>query len=779
LKYGEKPMSQIDFMEIFHHQVSDEIRKATDFLLQLEKQPDDKQIIHELMRIFHSIKGAARAVNIDDIKHITHRLEDLYQALGESKTDYHPSLINLSFDAIDTIKTIVSNRKQGNKASLDCTTFFNQVDSFLSGHYTAVQSQSEPEQDTLSEKVSSSRVDSPQADEQQTASEKNSDKTETDMIEDQKGSTKQIDRPSHPDKQDQDYFKQSDQKTSENSDLLMNLIGELTVSISSLEDQRLVMRQLLNMMIQLQGDITKISDNKHHTTELNTQIINRIRSLIQKQSKSIEVMDNTENRLKFLTSEIDEQVTQSRLVELNDIFSDYPRMIRDLAQELNKKCQVTIKGQNTRIDRGVLEMVRTPMVHILRNAVDHGIEPPEQRKQLNKPATGTVIINAEKKGSQICIFISDDGGGIDEKRVAQKIIDRGDTTRELWDKMTPFEKTQFLFLPGFTTSTSVTETSGRGIGLDIVKTEIEKTGGRVLLKNDSGKGLTIQLELPVSLSLTPCILVKAGTDSFFGIQHYAFPENEIDDIRQIDEDEKCTIEGHEAIRIGNETIMLYDFCSMMNLRPVQQQLKQKRLLLLNAGTYRIGLVVEHIFEEQHIVIRQVDERLGKIPNVEGVTLLKDGKVALIVDIKDIIQNIGSSEYVQFQTSIEDSPTEIKTAHILVVEDSQTVREVERHFLESAGYRVTTAVNGVDGLNKLKSGHFNLIISDIDMPRMNGIDMIRQIRSDTKYSDIPIIVVSYKDRDSDRKKADDVGINLYVTKSEFDSASMLERIRNLL
>ncbi|KPA19650.1 peptidase M23 [Candidatus Magnetomorum sp. HK-1] len=762
-------MNQIDFMEIFNNQVSGEIRKATDLLLNLEKNPQDPDIIHSLMRIFHSIKGAARAVNVNEVKDITHRLEDLYQAIGEGKLAYHNSLINLSFYAIDLIKQMVKDRMQGKKAS-DASQFFEQVESFLAGKH------SNSSQVLLSEEKSYEPIDN---------TDENANVDSLDKLSHQKleKSSNEMPSPSnqkdHLQQDNDDDCQSTLNNTSEMSDVLMNLIGELTVSIVSIEDQRESMRNILSRLIQLQSEVGKFLEKDSENSDLATLIMNRFRSLCQDQSKNIETLDATENRLKFLTGEIDDQVTRSRLVEMDEIFSDYPRIIRDLSTELNKKCSVQISGQNTRIDRGVLEMVRTPILHIIRNAVDHGIELPDNRKKSGKHEQGSILIHAERKGSQIFITISDDGIGINEARVKKKIIERGDTTNELFEQMTPQEKIQFLFLPGFTTSSTISETSGRGIGLDIVKTEIEKMGGRIHLENRPGQGLTVILELPLTLSLTPCILVKGGQDAFFGIQHYAFPENEIDEIRQIKSEEKYTIEGREAIRINNETIMMYDFCSMMQLNPVQKNLEKKRLLILNAGTHRVGLVVDTIFEEQHIVIRPLDERLGKIPNAEGITLLSNGNVALIVDIKDILQNVASSDYMQLLPDITEVPQAEKKDHILVVEDSQTVREVERHFLESAGYAVTTAVNGVDGLNKLKSDHFDLIISDIDMPRMNGIEMIHQIRMDKRYEEIPVIVVSYKDRDADRQKAIEVGVNLYVTKSEFDSAKMLERIKNLL
>jgi len=756
-------MSQIDFMEIFNNQVSGEIRKATDLLLNLEKNPKDADILHNLMRIFHSIKGAARAVNLNEIKNITHRLEDLFQAINEEKITYHKSLINLSFDAIDLIKTMVDDNKQGKKIT-EATNFYSQIDSFLAGeHDQPKKIQPEPTEENDSYELEKEETET----QEDIASEEQEEISATSFEQDQQEKTKA-------------EYKQTVFKTnSDMSDILMNLIGELTVSIVSLEDQRQSMRHILTRLIQLQSDLGKFLETNSQNNEFATQIINHFRSLCQEQTQNIESLDNTENRLKFLTSEIDRQVTQSRLIELDEIFSDYPRMIRDLSCELKKKCSIEITGQTTRIDRGVLEMVRTPIMHILRNAIDHGIESQNDRKKCGKPETGKIKIHAERKGSQIIISISDDGCGINETRLKQKIVERGDTTIELFEKMSTHEKNQFLFLPGFTTTSKISETSGRGVGLDVVKTEVEKMGGRVFLENYSGKGLTVKLELPITLSLTPCVLVKGGQDSFFGVQHYAFPENEIDEIRIIKKEEQCTIEGRDAIRIKNETIMIYDFCSLMNLNHVQKNFEKKRMFILNAGSYRIGLIVDNIYDEQHIVMRSLDERLGKIPNIEGITLLSDGNVALIVDIKDILQNVSSSEYMQLIPDITEMKQTAKKDHILVVEDSQTVREVERHFLESAGYAVTTAVNGVDGLNKLKSGHFDLIISDIDMPRMNGIEMIHQIRMDKRYAELPVIVVSYKDREADRQKALEVGVNLYVTKSEFDSASMLERIKNLL
>jgi len=778
-------MDQIDFLSIFNNQVSNEIKKATDLLLLLEENPDSPEEIQSLMRIFHTIKGAARAVNINDIKDITHRLEDIFQGISENKISYQDSLINLSLHAIDLIKNITFNSVDG-KSVIDSSYFSSLVDLYISGNDSDLLIE---KLDFYSEQLKSDNPDKKISTDNENEKERENQKN-FEKEQDQEFDKQRIENDLEQEAIDvQDQPKESEkksekhnisQKPQELSDALMNLTGEMTVTVGSLDDQRNTMRSILSNLVSLQSEVTRIIealDTKQNNNQ--KRILENFRSLCQKQSQSIEMLDLTESRLKFLTNEIDDQITKSRLIEISTIFADYPRIVRDISKELNKNCKIEISGQTTRIDRGVMEMIRTPIIHLIRNSIDHGIESPEIRKKIGKSETGLIKVHAEKKGPQICITISDDGNGIILDELKKRVIKRGDTKSELWEKMSDHEKLQFIFLPGFSTAKSVSETSGRGMGFDIVKTEVEKMGGRVLLKNTEGKGLKTELELPLTLSLTRCILVKGGKDSFFGVQYYAFPENEIDEIKQFSMSQKCTIEGRDAVRINNETLMIYDFASIMGILPIQSKIEQKRMLILNAQTYRIALLVDNIFDEQHIVNRSLDERLGKIPNIEGVTILRDGNVALIVDIKDIIQSVTNNSYSIIEEYEKQSELKDKKDSILVVEDSQTVREVERHFLESAGYEVTTAVNGIDGLNKLKSGHFDLIISDIDMPRMNGLEMISNIRSESKYSNLPVIVVSYKDREADHQKAIDVGVNLYVTKAEFDSANMLEKIKELL
>ncbi|MEE8203464.1 MAG: response regulator, partial [Alphaproteobacteria bacterium] len=330
---------------------------------------------------------------------------------------------------------------------------------------------------------------------------------------------------------------------------------------------------------------------------------------------------------------------------------------------------------------------------------------------------------------------------------------------------------------------AVSETSGRGVGLDIVKTDIERVGGHIEVSSEPGRGTRFVLELPVNLSLSRCLLVAGGQHPFFGIQHFAFPLHDIGEVRRVAQAELRTIDGREAVRVGDETLLLHDLATLMGLEPLHENVERKHLLVVG-GSNRFGVLVDDVVNEQNTVSHAFDERLGKVRDMQASTLLRDGGVALIVDMKDLLQGLieGRDAIATPQALNDDeAPEEAATerSNILVVEDSATVREVERHFLEAAGFNVTTAVNGVDGLNKLRNGHFNLVITDIDMPRMNGIELIRKLRAHDRYSDIPVIVVSYKDREQDQAEVLAAGANHFVTKSAFDSGEMLEMIRGIV
>jgi len=579
----------------------------------------------------------------------------------------------------------------------------------------------------------------------------------------------------------------------EQLDRLHRLSGELTVAVASLAEQRNHMRGLTRALTRSGQHLNRLvagalTDDLDRETlyEALRQVAQRLAATTGGLDGLTETHDRMEGRFHYLADDLADEVTQARLLPLSDLFDDYPRMVRDLAQELGKRVELQVEGQDNRIDRAVLEQLRNPLLHLLRNALDHGIEAPAVRESQNKPAVGRLTLEAHRVGARMRLRVGDDGAGIDLERLAAAVVAAGHTTPARWAQLGSEERMQFLFLPGLSTARSLSTTSGRGFGLDIVKAGIESSGGTVAIHSEAGRGTSFELQVPLSLSLTRCLLVVGGRHPLFGDQRYAFPMTEVTRIRRLAQDELRELEGRLAVHLDGETLPLFQFHRILGLAPIHQDLGRKHLLVLEEGGGRFGLLVEAVIDELDMVARPLDERLGKVAEVSGLTLLDDGGVALIVDVTDLLQHLREGAGYLASAGLAAEPTLVDLAQeaaapaqVLVVEDSVTVREVERHFLEQAGYQVTTAVNGVDGLNKAKAGEHRILITDIDMPRMNGIELIRTLRGMERFRQLPIIVVSYKDRAEDRDKAMEAGADRYVTKSEFDTDAMLALVEQLL
>ena len=774
-------MADIDFLAIFRTQVEGHLRCASDLALELERvtaSGDGTSVLLEsLMREFHNIKGAARAIQFNEINTVAHLVEDIYHALiiGEVQIQM-PDLTNLTLYALDLVEGFLQARVDGveysghNEMSL-----FTKA--YLSGAAVEIGRQ-RAGATGLSFSVQPKMEELPSAERSF---------VKIDELNNQPSPTAA--QASNNSGQATDYESLTDS--------LLTMSGEFTVAVDSLQDQRIALSGAVRQLDRYERDLGQFMSTMLATLpgsstqiprERSAELFKQFRTIRASCARSVDSLDQAESRMQFLGENLRDEVTRARLVPLSNLFSGYSRVVRDLAQELGKQCSIQIEGEHTRIDRAVLEAVRVPLIHLLRNSLDHGLETPYQRTMAGKAVQGIITLSAIQLGGQIRITLEDDGRGIDFEEIGRKVIERGDTTEELWNTMTQEEQDQFLFLPGFSSAQKVSETSGRGFGLDIVKTEVEKVGGKVSLKSvKNGMGTRIVLELPLTLSLTNCLMVIGGKSSFFGAQTFAFPVNEVEEVRRPKRDELRIIEGSQHILVGDLCIPLHNFSQFIGLQDLQENIERKHLLVIGTGSNRRGLLVEQVLDEQDVVVRLLDTRLGKLRDIEGRALLRDGGVALVVDVDDLLlsmQDSAGAKAMSYAVSMHDQSADEANnqksrGNVLVVEDSATVREVERNMLEQAGYTVTTAVNGADGFNKLRSDTFCLVISDIDMPRMNGLDMIAKIRAIDKYATLPIIVVSYKDREQDKNAALDAGANYYVTKASFDSGEMMNQIEMLI
>ena len=469
------------------------------------------------------------------------------------------------------------------------------------------------------------------------------------------------------------------------------------------------------------------------------------------------------------------EVIASRMRPFADGTHGVARMVRDVARRLGKAVKLEVRGDTTDVDRDILDKLEAALGHLLRNALDHGIESPEERRHAGKPETATLTLEARHHAGELQVRISDDGRGVDLDRLRRKIVERHLTTPEDAGRMSEAELLDFLFLPGFTTAERVTDVSGRGVGLDAVQVMAQSVGGTVRIQSRIGKGTAFELHLPITLSVLRAVLVQIAGDPF------ALPLNRADRLIRIPVEAVQTLEGKPHVLVDDKPIGLVSAAQILEL-PADELLAGTELaiLLVGDGQHQYALVVDGFLGEQDLVVRPLDARLGHVPDIAAAAVLDDGSPVLILDVDDVIQSaamLAKEGHLRHQRPA----TAVAAARkrVLVVDDSAIVREAERQLLLGRGYDVDVAVDGAEGLNAALPGGYDLIVSDIDMPRLNGLDLVRALRDDTRTRHTPVVVVSYKDRPEDRDRGRAAGANYYLTKGSFHDGQFLAVVEELI
>lgn len=477
-----------------------------------------------------------------------------------------------------------------------------------------------------------------------------------------------------------------------------------------------------------------------------------------------------------LSDRLYREVITSHTRPFADGVQSFPRMIRDLARKLNKQVNLEIVGKATSVDRDILKKLEAPLTHILRNAVDHGIELPEERAATGKPSAGTIRLEAFHRGGMLAITIADDGQGIDPEQLRQKVINKNLTTAEIATQLSISELMEFLFLPGFSTAKQVTEISGRGVGLDIAKSMAQEVGGTVRAVSQKGLGTSFHFQLPLTLSVVRTLLVEISG------RPYAIPLARIGHIITVERSDVSDVENKQYFTMNQKNIGLIAAHQILELSEPSPTSGPLSVVVVSDRDDTYGLVVDKFLGEHDLVVRPLDPRLGKVPDISATSLLSDGSPVLIVDVSDIVRsmdailNAGQLTKVGVVTAEEMAN---KRKKILVVDDSITVREMERKLLENRGYQVDVAVNGMEGWSAVRTNHYDLVISDIDMPRMNGIELVRQIKNHPRLHSLPTIVMSYRDREEDRLQGLEAGANYYLTKSSFHDDTLINAVVDLI
>ena len=533
--------------------------------------------------------------------------------------------------------------------------------------------------------------------------------------------------------------------------------------------------EIINALDSLRNHLDE-TNAAEHVIELFGDIQKRANQARSFLGSRLNELDDYDRRMTGLSGRLNLEVLQTRMRPFSDCTHGFERMIRDIARSLGKSVDLKILGENTQVDREILSKIEAPLNHILRNAVDHGIETTEERLANGKSETATIKVVASHNMGMLSILISDDGRGVDMQVLRKRILDRNLSNEAMIKNLSNAELLDFLYLPGFSTRSDITEISGRGVGLDVVHSTIQEMRGKIRTSSVQGKGINIQLLLPLTLSVIRSLLVKIGG------QAYAFPLARIDSIQTLTHKDLNTLEGKQYFTLNDKHIGLIDASQVLEVNNVEDKNNEIYVIVLGDRNNSYGLVVEKFIGERDIAVHVLDPRLGKIRDISAATLLEDGNPALIVDIEDMIRSIEiilSGERLSKISGNSNSSVTNTIKRVLVVDDSITVREVEKKLLESHGYYVELAVDGMDGWNTVHNADYDLIISDVDMPRMNGIEFVKKLKMDHEFRKIPVMIVSYKDREEDRAAGLDAGADYYLTKGSFHDESLIDAVIDLI
>jgi two-component system sensor histidine kinase and response regulator WspE len=739
-------------LELFRQEAQTQIAILTQELLILEANSQSDEALEALMRAAHSIKGAARIVSLDAVTTLAHWMENCFVAAQSQIVTLGSDQIDVLLQSVDLLQGLSQVMEAdllewlAQKAG-EFEICYEAIAALLPPNFRAAGSTSMVPVDQNSALSQSGRQEIATAE---------TIASPTDRVVG---------------------------VTAENLNRIMGLAGESLVeanwlqpfadSFTALKSRQLELARLLETL---------------HTTLANTPINLESREVLDTARRKVQEcremladrlgeLELYARRTTNLSDRLYREVIASHMRPFVDGVQSFPRMVRDLARQLNKQVKLEIVGQSTPVDRDILKKLEAPLTHMIRNAIDHGIESPQERVAAGKPMEGTVRLESFHRGGMLAITISDDGRGIDIDRIRQKIIDRNLGSPKTAAQLSDAEIIEFLFLPGFSTAEQVTEISGRGVGLDIVKSMVQEVGGTIRATSQFRKGTNFYFQLPLTLSVVRTLIVEISGEP------YAFPLARVDQIVKLDKSDIYVVEGRQYFTKDGQNIGLIAASHVLDLPEALSSEDAICVVAIGDRSNPYGLVIDKFLGERDLVVRPLDPRLGKVRDISASALMDNGLPVLIMDVSDLVQSIDN-----LLNSGQMRPVDVKKAkkakgndrqRILVVDDSITVREMTRKLLQNRGYYVDVAVNGMDAWIAIRSNHYDLVLSAIDMPRMNGIELVKQIKDHPTFHLLPVIIVSYRDAEEDRIQGMEAGADYYITKSSFHDDTLVNAIVDLI
>ena len=753
------------------------VEKLDEDLVELENTPEDLELLNGIFRVAHTVKGASSFLNFDVLTHLTHHMEDVLNKARHGELIITPDIMDVILESIDLMKALLNIiRDTSADAGVDVSACVARLDKVSGGEGIVESPVSDApviEPETIVEEAPADEddldYDNMDPDELEAEIEKllnqrqEEDKAkraakieagesvpEAPPSPDDEPKEKATPAPTPaaptpppsvnteaasddakaaaPAKRAPAAVEQTIRVDVKRLDHLMNLIGELVLA--------------KNRLIKINDDVEERYEGEEFLEELN-QVVSIV---------------------SLVTTDLQIAVMKTRMLPIGKVFNKFPRMIRDLTRELNKKIELEIEGEDTELDKSIVEEIGDPLVHIIRNSCDHGIETPDVRLAAGKSETGTISLMAFNEGNQIVIQIDDDGKGLDADVLKAKALDKKLISEKEADTMSDKEAFSLIMRPGFSTAAAVTNVSGRGVGMDVVKTNIEKVNGIIDIESEKGHGSSIKLKIPLTLAIIQALLVGVQEE------HYAIPLSSVLETVRISKDEIYTVEGRSVMRLRDDVLSLVHIGDIFEVERILDSSEHAYVVVLGLGTSKLGLIVDTLVGQEEIVIKSLGDYLKGIEGIAGATIRGDGGVTLICDVVALMDMAkGVKATAMIESSAEGGALNEKTKPsdytIMIVDDSKTDRTIMRKALEPIGVTLVEAGDGQEALNILKSGDhsFDAMLIDIEMPRMDGYSLATEIKKYNRYKNLPLIAVTSRTGKSDRMRGVESGMVEYITK----------------
>jgi len=754
-------MRDASLLELFSLEAEAQTQVLSSGLLALERNPTQADYLESCMRAAHSLKGAARIVGIDSGVSVAHVMEDCLVSAQEGRLLLRPEHIDALLQGTDLLMRIATPANAPQAADIEA--------------YVALMGL------LLDPSAAPTVAPPPMAELQMQAPPPAPAPIET--------PAQVIETPLET----SDPAPRKNKRTTEGGERVLRVTAERLNSLLDLSSKSLVETQRLKPHLATMQRLKRMQNNGLRALEsLNVHLKEHALSLEAQEAleDARRLLAESQQLLAEKNAELDEFAWQAsqraqvlydtalacRMRPFADVLTGQVRMVRDLGRSLGKQVRLEIEGEKTQVDRDVLEKLEAPLTHLLRNAVDHGIETPEQRLLKGKSEEGLIRLRASHQAGLLVLELSDDGNGVDLEKVRRSIVERQLSPAETAAQLSEEELLTFLFLPGFSLRDTVTEVSGRGVGLDAVQHMVRQLRGAVVLEQTAGEGSLFHLEVPLTLSVVRSLVVEVGEEA------YAFPLAHIERMCDLEPQDIVQIEGRQHFWHEGRHVGLVAASQLLNRPASQSSGETLKVVVIRERDAVYGVAVERFVGERTLVVLPLDERLGKVQDISAGALLDDGSVVLIVDVEDMLRSVDkllNTGRLERIARHGNQAAEVARKRILVVDDSLTVRELQRKLLLNRGYDVAVAVDGMDGWNALRSEDFDLLITDIDMPRMDGIELVTLLRRDNRLQSLPVMVVSYKDREEDRRRGLDAGADYYLAKASFHDDALLDAVVELI